>query len=194
MAHPQNRNDTPELRLRCLTEFPPPEGTHPTSDLTGHLGMAYGPNHCSFMFGHMFFPRGNGRDYVYWGFLHPSETLINLVDALRDWHPGLTQLVHDSDSAHTARLRLTTSVPPAPWLTSNVTLLGDAIHAMSPFQGNGANTAIRDAQLLGTQWATNGLAGISSYEIAMRDYGFDAVRKSAIGTADVLAQRPVWRH
>jgi hypothetical protein len=32
MAHPQNRNDTPELRLRCLTEFPPPMGlTHEVS-------------------------------------------------------------------------------------------------------------------------------------------------------------------
>jgi len=29
MAHPQHRNDTPELRLRCLTEFPPREGTYP---------------------------------------------------------------------------------------------------------------------------------------------------------------------
>jgi len=29
MAHPQNRNDTPELRLRCLTEFPPRQGTYP---------------------------------------------------------------------------------------------------------------------------------------------------------------------
>jgi len=32
MAHPQNRNDTPELRLRCLTEFPPRQGTYPSGD------------------------------------------------------------------------------------------------------------------------------------------------------------------
>jgi hypothetical protein len=32
MAHPQNRNDTPELRLRCLTEFPPRQGTYPPKD------------------------------------------------------------------------------------------------------------------------------------------------------------------
>jgi hypothetical protein len=29
MAHPHNRNDTPELRLQCLTEFPPRQGTYP---------------------------------------------------------------------------------------------------------------------------------------------------------------------
>ena len=29
MAHPQPRHDTPELRLRCLTEFPPLDGTLP---------------------------------------------------------------------------------------------------------------------------------------------------------------------
>ena len=32
MAHSQNRNDTPDLRLRCLTECPPPQGTYPNGN------------------------------------------------------------------------------------------------------------------------------------------------------------------
>ena len=32
MAHPHFGYDTPELRLRCLTECPPPQGTYPSGD------------------------------------------------------------------------------------------------------------------------------------------------------------------
>jgi len=44
-------------------------------------------------------------------------------------------------------LRLHTAPQIDPWLTSNVTLLGDAIHVM-PLRGSEANTALRDASLL----------------------------------------------
>jgi 2-polyprenyl-6-methoxyphenol hydroxylase-like FAD-dependent oxidoreductase len=65
-----------------------------------------------------------------------------------------------------------------------VTLLGDAVHAMSPSRGSGANTAPRDAALLATELATAAhgekdvVRAIGDYEREMVAYGFDAVRAS----------------
>jgi len=63
-----------------------------------------------------------------------------------------------------------------------VTLLGDAIHTMPPFRGVGANTALRDAELLHRKLVAAATKGVSlmqavgEYEAAMRGYGFEAVR------------------
>jgi 2-polyprenyl-6-methoxyphenol hydroxylase-like FAD-dependent oxidoreductase len=65
-----------------------------------------------------------------------------------------------------------------------VTLLGDAIHTMTPLQGLGGKTALRDAAVLRYHLveADRGrrglLAAIHAYESAMLDYGFDAVQRS----------------
>jgi 2-polyprenyl-6-methoxyphenol hydroxylase-like FAD-dependent oxidoreductase len=61
-----------------------------------------------------------------------------------------------------------------------VTLIGDAIHAMSPARGSGANTALMDAaNLCSALTGSAGLiAAIGGYEERMRDYGFAAVDAS----------------
>jgi len=71
----------------------------------------------------------------------------------------------------------------APWKTTNITLLGDAIHNMTPMAGIGANTALRDAALTKTLVAVDRggtplLPAIHEYEGEMLDYGFAAVRQS----------------
>jgi hypothetical protein len=38
--------------------------------------------------------------------------------------------------------------PIPPWSTRNVTVLGDALHNMTPYLGMGANAALYDAQML----------------------------------------------
>jgi len=104
-----------------------------------------------------------------------------VADQIRDWHPGLRRMVTDSPAAAVSLLPIQTSVPFEAWETGPVTLLGDAVHSMTPFRGIGANTALRDAQLL----CRNLIASpddfgpaVAAYERRMREYGFQAVRAS----------------
>jgi 2-polyprenyl-6-methoxyphenol hydroxylase-like FAD-dependent oxidoreductase len=70
------------------------------------------------------------------------------------------------------------------WQASRITLLGDAIHSMTPYRGIGANIALRDAALLCRQLARAAhgeaplLDAVADYERAMRRYGFAAVHGS----------------
>ncbi|CAB3754104.1 FAD-dependent oxidoreductase [Paraburkholderia solisilvae] len=121
-----------------------------------------------------------------------------VLDATRDWHPDLRALyaATDSDSLFTANIR--TSVPVAPWQSRSVTVLGDAIHLMTPGGGAGANTALRDAALL-SRMLGNVSQGdgtlrdaVAAYEHQMRQYGYEAVLKSRERFNDrSLLHRPV---
>jgi 2-polyprenyl-6-methoxyphenol hydroxylase-like FAD-dependent oxidoreductase len=69
-----------------------------------------------------------------------------------------------------------------PWKSSNVTLLGDAIHNMTPMAGMGANTALRDAEVL-TRCLIDVTAGrlelvnaVRLYEAEMRAYANGALK------------------
>lgn len=54
------------------------------------------------------------------------------------WHPDLRRMVADTPGETVTLLPIRTSVPVNQWETSNVTVLGDAIHSMTPFRGIGA--------------------------------------------------------
>ena len=100
------------------------------------------------------------------------------------WHPSLRKLVELIDPAQLGSTRIRTSEPVKAWRTTGVTLLGDAIHSMTPYRGIGANIALKDAALLCAKLteAARGekpvLAAIAEYEEAMREYGFAAVAAS----------------
>ena len=70
------------------------------------------------------------------------------------------------------------------WPTGPVTLLGDAIHNMTPMAGIGANTALRDADLLRRNLIAvrdgqlSRAEAVGDYERQMLEYGFAAVAQS----------------
>jgi 2-polyprenyl-6-methoxyphenol hydroxylase-like FAD-dependent oxidoreductase len=119
-----------------------------------------------------------------------------VLEVIADWHPRVRAMFAHWDLATVFPLILRTSVPLPAWPTSRVTLLGDAIHAMTPAGGVGANTALRDAAGL-TDALIDIAAGkpveprLAEYEAAMRDYGFAAVRYSASNGVRVIGQNPL---
>jgi 2-polyprenyl-6-methoxyphenol hydroxylase-like FAD-dependent oxidoreductase len=154
----------------------------------------------------------NTRDYFMWGFggsarrlpVDPmplvGRELIELVlGQTRGWHPNLRRIFELSDPGATFPIAVRTSVPVEPWRTGPVTLIGDAIHTMTPGRGVGANTALLDALLLCHQLveARDGRRGqregVAAYERSMIQYGFEAVRESLKQmSADQPIHHPLW--
>jgi 2-polyprenyl-6-methoxyphenol hydroxylase-like FAD-dependent oxidoreductase len=137
------------------------------------------------------------RDYLMWAFVVHRDSLPGRSsdlcrDTLQDtvarrmsrWNPNLRRLVVESDSATVEQFPFTAAERVAPWTTTNVTLLGDAIHGMPPVGGLGGNTALRDAALLcraltaADRGESSLLTAIAKYEADMLTYGFAAVREA----------------
>jgi 2-polyprenyl-6-methoxyphenol hydroxylase-like FAD-dependent oxidoreductase len=139
----------------------------------------------------------NSRDYIMWGLAAADHWLPKDVTSRKgaelqqlvleltgDWHPNLRKLFALGDPDSSFPLQIRTSEPIPPWPTTNVTLLGDAIHTMTPGRGVGANTALRDARLLvkdlvqAHQGRRSVTDAIGAYETTMTGYAWDAVIKS----------------
>ncbi|MEV6897617.1 NAD(P)/FAD-dependent oxidoreductase [Amycolatopsis sp. NPDC051372] len=150
----------------------------------------------------------NTGSYVMWGYgararRFPSglseldggglrETVLELT---RGWHPDLVCLVEESPDGSVSRLPILTSIPVKPWEPGPVSLLGDAVHSMTPFRGIGANTALRDAQLLCRKLSAGGdvRVAVGEYEREMRKYGFKAVRTSARSAEQFVSESRLGR-
>jgi 2-polyprenyl-6-methoxyphenol hydroxylase-like FAD-dependent oxidoreductase len=148
-------------------------------------------------------------DYLMWGltadrrqFGVPDEALLAMSPAdlhalsaklIRSWHPDLRALHAMADIEETFAVRIRTSPVIAAWPASRITVLGDAIHAMSPAGGSGANTALRDAaqlcRALAAADADDITTAIGQYEHQMRDYGYAALTASAKAETERAALR-----
>jgi salicylate hydroxylase len=141
----------------------------------------------------------NTTSYVFWAYgapradlergapleqLAPPDLQRLVLDHIRNWHPDYSVLVCASDPSTFYVTNIRTSVPVASWPSRRITLIGDAIHSMTPYRGIGANIALRDAALLHRKLAAAAEgessieAAVHDYEQQMRDYGFAAVRSS----------------
>ncbi|MBA8931831.1 2-polyprenyl-6-methoxyphenol hydroxylase-like FAD-dependent oxidoreductase [Kutzneria viridogrisea] len=153
----------------------------------------------------------NTRDYIMWSFgsaqhkmpadlmgLKGPQLRELVIERTTRWHPNLRKLFLLGDTSTIFPINIRTSEPIPQWKTTTITLLGDAIHTMTPGRGIGANTALRDARLLcenlvkAREGGMTLLDAIHDYETQMVEYGFDAVIKSrSAGTGDDAVYKPV---
>ena len=93
-------------------------------------------------------------------------------------------MIERADPAYMTAFAVKTAAEVRPWPTRNVTLLGDALHNMTPFRGVGANAALYDARLLTEALVAVAegrqalLPALATYERDMIEHGFAAVRGS----------------
>lgn len=121
-----------------------------------------------------------------------SELQKLALSLLDGWHVRAVAMIERWDVDSPFPLSIRTSVPIDPWQPSRVTLVGDAVHAMSPAAGAGANTALRDGATLAAALASAPvLDAVALYEREMTVYGFAAVRESAANGARFLGQNPL---
>jgi 2-polyprenyl-6-methoxyphenol hydroxylase-like FAD-dependent oxidoreductase len=105
------------------------------------------------------------------------------------WHERVKPLFDNMVEDEAAFWKITCSNPEGvpEWPNEpRITVIGDAVHAMTPAGGNGANTAVRDADLLGrlvgeawNQGKADTWEGVTAaYEKEMREYASAAVKES----------------
>ncbi|WP_323117848.1 FAD-dependent oxidoreductase [Burkholderia alba] len=125
-------------------------------------------------------------DYLYWAFIGPDARLPRIEPAgthrtadvwlnsvahwTRDWHPRVRKLLRHAtpDSLALQPVRRAPDLGTLP--AGPLAFIGDAIHAMSPAAGLGANTALADAADLAGRLAQARAAGAASWSGALRDY------------------------
>jgi 2-polyprenyl-6-methoxyphenol hydroxylase-like FAD-dependent oxidoreductase len=106
------------------------------------------------------------------------------MTATADWHPAIQELFAQADPDMFFPIAIRASERVGAWPSGPVTLLGDAIHAMPPTGGVGANTALRDAATLASELMaaargdTSLTDAVGAYERVMLPRGFDTVDSS----------------
>ena len=132
------------------------------SRLTSATSVIFGPDYAIVVDPMRFrFPTQAGAltpvaDYLYWAVIGGRDALgpdsrdgaallQRLGAMLEAGADGLRAMFNRADAASVSMLPVRSAPDLAPWPASRVTLLGDAIHAMSPAGGVGANTALDDA-------------------------------------------------
>jgi 2-polyprenyl-6-methoxyphenol hydroxylase-like FAD-dependent oxidoreductase len=139
----------------------------------------------------------DSQDYMLWAIwaarrwfpedpekLSQEELRRLALQMTKGWSPRFRKLIELSELQTINSINIRTSVPLEPWESSAVTLLGDAVHTMTPGRGVGANTALEDAALLCKRLVEvhdgkrDLLEAIHSYESDMLAYSRKVVLES----------------
>jgi 2-polyprenyl-6-methoxyphenol hydroxylase-like FAD-dependent oxidoreductase len=106
------------------------------------------------------------------------------LDRTTAWHPDLRDVWGCAQPEETYPIALRARVPVTPWENGPVVPLGDAVHAMPPTGGAGANTALRDAATLCRALVAVGRGekelpdALAEYQEQMVAYANEATRTS----------------
>ncbi|KAF2706519.1 cercosporin toxin biosynthesis protein [Pleomassaria siparia CBS 279.74] len=150
------------------------------------------------------------QDYVYWVLISRSdvfglttEQLLGLsgqesaelsLKLTEEWDPSIRALFEHQDIKQSSALRISTAKPQIPeWeADSRVTLIGDAVHVMSPCGGVGAVTAMMDAATLAESLRSGGVnkKSVGEYEAAMRIYASKSIQRSYFGGKKMFGHPP----
>jgi 2-polyprenyl-6-methoxyphenol hydroxylase-like FAD-dependent oxidoreductase len=103
------------------------------------------------------------ENYILWAFIaHKNEfekelktpdadIITSVLNKVNLWHADLKRLIKEADRQSTALIPFKVMLPIKNWNSTNVTILGDAVHNMPPLYGMGANMALNDAAVLCVQ-------------------------------------------
>ncbi|KAF4592447.1 cercosporin toxin biosynthesis protein [Ophiocordyceps camponoti-floridani] len=141
-------------------------------------------------------------DYLHFGILFPRSLLgphlsDHDVDAMlkdqapdlalditSEWHPSIRSLIELQNRQLTSGMRVFSAPVQIPvWDGGGlVTMIGDAVHLMSPAGGVGATATLEDAILLGDIISDKGVSSesISSFEQRMRESASAYIRRSLL--------------
>jgi 2-polyprenyl-6-methoxyphenol hydroxylase-like FAD-dependent oxidoreductase len=145
-------------------------------------------------------------DYLYWVLIARSGVFGSNVDPLtpeqlkqlslritEGWSPALREVFERQEPGVGAFIKISTTHPTIEqWTPMRVTLLGDAVHAMTP-AGIGANTALQDARVLLECLLAKGVgtAAVGEYEAQMRVYASAAISASLGAGQKMFGQPPL---
>jgi len=112
--------------------------------------------------------------------MSPADLWSIVTTKSAAWHPTLRTLLAAAEVDAAFPITLRTSTTLEPWPVTRVTLLGDAIHPMTPAAGAGANTALWDAAQLARALTGDAplLKALASYQQGMLANGQAAVTES----------------
>lgn len=139
-------------------------------------------------------PLPDRESYVRWVLLVPPDHHVSTtrggdgreiaLELLEGWHPDVLALIRGTDMSYGVGRAPVLDRPVEPWPASRVTLLGDAAHLTLASGGNGANTALVDAQRLSAALVAvdrgerDLLPALTAYQADMLERGNAAVEFS----------------
>src|SRR5262249_40017702 len=142
-------------------------------------------------------------DYVMWAFVAHKSAFTGdphnfPQQRMKRSHRTLQRILTETDPSTIQSFEFSASAKVRPWQTTNVTLLGDALHHMPPVGGMGGNAALNDANLfcqalLAVKSGQTLSDALHRCEAAMLSHGFDAVKASVLYTRLAISRIPFVR-